>query len=226
MRKLEGWEQVLGQEEQKEYFKNLIAFLKKSEQGGKAVFPPKEQRLAALESVSFNNVKVVIVGQDPYHREGQAHGLSFSVLEGVKPPPSLVNIFKEVQRDVGITNHSGSLKSWAKQGVLLLNRSLTVEKQKPGSHSGIGWESFTSVIIESLIKKRSGLIFVAWGRVAENFLKTHNPEEHGHHLLVAAHPSPFSYKKFKGCGHFSQINGILQLRGEKEINWSTDVNKN
>lgn len=222
---LASWKEHIEAEMQKDYFIALSAFLTEQEKH-KEVFPPKEHRLAALNYVSFKEVRVIILGQDPYHGQGQAHGLSFSVPDGVKPPPSLKNVFKEIEQDTGIKNESGCLKPWADQGVLLLNRSLTVEKQQPGSHSNIGWEKFTYALLEFLVQKRSGLIFVAWGRAAESAIKPLPLKERGHHVLISAHPSPFSYHKFKGCGHFSRINGILKSRGEKEIDWSTDAAKN
>lgn len=177
----------------------------------KTIYPPQGQEFRAMELVPFNEVKVVILGQDPYHGPGQAHGLSFSVPEGVKQPPSLRNIFKEIDATVYDTlapHHSTDLTRWAKQGVLLLNSVLTVEEKKPGSHAKLGWEKLTDDIIQALSDRRDGIIFMLWG----NFAKTKAPliDPDKHHIFEAAHPSPFSaHKGFFGCDHFRKANELL-----------------
>ncbi|HPN18823.1 MAG TPA: uracil-DNA glycosylase, partial [Chitinophagales bacterium] len=201
------------------YFKELRHFLATEKQSGKTIYPPGSLIFNAFNSTPFDKVKVVILGQDPYHGDGQAHGLCFSVQYGVKPPPSLVNIYKELKSDVGfeIPAH-GNLQKWTEQGVFLLNAMLTVEANQPASHQKKGWEEFTNAVIQKLSKERSGLIFMLWGNFAQQ--KAVLIDETKHTILKAAHPSPFSaYNGFFGCKHFSKTNEILKAKGEEEIDW-------
>ena len=203
----------------KPYFKELRHFLATEKQSGKTIYPPGSLIFNAFNSTPFDKVKVVILGQDPYHGDGQAHGLCFSVQYGVKPPPSLVNIYKELKSDVGfeIPAH-GNLQKWTEQGVFLLNAMLTVEANQPASHQKKGWEEFTNAVIQKLSKERSGLIFMLWGNFAQQ--KAVLIDETKHTILKAAHPSPFSaYNGFFGCKHFSKTNEILKAKGEEEIDW-------
>jgi uracil-DNA glycosylase len=183
------------------------------------IFPPGPQIFNAFRLTPFHAVRVVILGQDPYHGPGQAHGLCFSVPRGITPPPSLMNIFKEIQQDVGqpVPSH-GNLEKWARQGVLLLNATLTVRSGQPGSHQRKGWETFTHAVIRTLSEKRVGLIFLLWGKFAqekEEFIDTDR-----HYVLKAAHPSPYSaYNGFFGCRHFSKTNEILRKHALDEIDW-------
>jgi uracil-DNA glycosylase len=214
----ESWKSVLWDEFQKPYFRDLKTFLHQEKQSGKTVYPPGPLIFNAFNKTPFHDVKVVILGQDPYHGPGQAHGLSFSVPEGIKPPPSLVNIFKEINHDLGlpIPNH-GNLEKWAEQGVLLLNAMLTVEAHQPASHQKKGWEEFTHAVISSLSRERNGIIFLLWGRYAQE--KASLIDERKHHILKSAHPSPFSATKFFGCKHFSTANQLLQDQGITPIQW-------
>ncbi|HEY0667663.1 MAG TPA: uracil-DNA glycosylase [Sphingobacteriaceae bacterium] len=216
----DSWKQVLGEEFGKEYMKNLKAFLKSEKEKGHIIFPPGSLIFNALNHTPFDLVKVVILGQDPYHGPNQAHGLSFSVQKGITPPPSLKNIFKELQQDIPgykIPSH-GDLTKWADQGVLLLNATLTVESGKPGSHQNKGWETFTDVIIHTLSAKRTGIIFLLWGRFAQS--KRNLIDVSKHHVLMAAHPSPFSaHNGFLGCRHFSKTNALLVQSGKVPIDW-------
>jgi len=213
------WDNVLADEFSKPYF--LETLMRVDDEYAKAkVYPPQKNVFNALKYTDFNNVKVVILGQDPYHGAGQAHGLCFSVMPGVEVPPSLKNIFTEINNELGINipNH-GCLISWAKQGVLLLNTILTVREGQPQSHKNIGWLAFTNEIIRLLSEKRSGLIFMLWGRNAID--KKSLIDETKHHVLTCAHPSPLSaYNGFFGCGHFIKCNEILKREGKKEIDWS------
>lgn len=219
-----SWQNILEEEWSKPYLKNLALFLAQ-ERKNHTVYPPKEQVFAALNQVTFEKVKVVIVGQDPYHGEGQAHGLAFSVPKGIKPPPSLKNIFKELESDLGISPPShGNLISWASQGVLLLNAVLTVRAKQPGSHAKKGWELFTDAIIEKLVQREDPVIFVLWGKFAQekcrHFL---GQSTQAHFVLTAAHPSPYSvHNGFFGCHHFSKINELLKKQGKEPINWKID----
>lgn len=194
-------------------------FLQTAESSGATIYPPVEQRFAALASVAPTAVKVVILGQDPYHGAGQAHGLSFSVPTGVKPPPSLVNIFKEIHRDLGIEPPAhGNLQSWAAQGVLLLNSVLTVEAERAGSHRKQGWEALTDAVIETLATQRDGLVFMLWGAYAQ--AKAGLIPSQRHLVLQSAHPSPLSaYRGFLGNGHFGAANRYLQQQGQTPIDW-------
>ena len=215
----DSWKIALADEFDKPYFKELRHFLTTEKQSGKTIYPPGSLIFNAFNSTPFDKVKVVILGQDPYHGGGQAHGLCFSVQYGVKPPPSLVNIYKELKSDVGfeIPAH-GNLQKWTEQGVFLLNAMLTVEANQPASHQKKGWEEFTNAVIQKLSKERSGLIFMLWGNFAQQ--KAVLIDETKHTILKAAHPSPFSaYNGFFGCKHFSKTNEILKAKGEEEIDW-------
>ncbi len=213
----ESWKPYLQKEFQEPYFQNLSQFLHQA-YSNKVIYPSKKQVFSAF-SYPFSTVKVVILGQDPYHGAGQAHGLAFSVAEKVAFPPSLQNIFKEIQTDVGAPiPRSGNLDRWARQGVLLLNASLTVEANKAGSHRGRGWEEFTTKIIKILSRDRDHLVFLLWGRDARS--KKNLIDLQKHLVLEAAHPSPLSaYNGFFGCHHFSQTNAYLEKTGQKPIIW-------
>ena len=215
----DSWKIALADEFDKPYFKELRHFLATEKQSGKTIYPPGSLIFNAFNSTPFDKVKVVILGQDPYHGDGQAHGLCFSVQYGVKPPPSLVNIYKELKSDVGIEIPAhGNLQKWTEQGVFLLNAMLTVEANQPASHQKKGWEEFTNAVIQKLSKERSGLIFMLWGNFAQQ--KAVLIDETKHTILKAAHPSPFSaYNGFFGCKHFSKTNEILKAKGEEEIDW-------
>lgn len=213
------WDILLKDEFQKEYFIKLKDFLVQ-ERANHTVFPPKDEVFSALRHTSYQDVKVVILGQDPYHGEGQAHGLAFSVKPGVEAPPSLVNIHKELQSDLGIPipNH-GSLIPWAKQGVLLLNTALTVRKDEANSHRGKGWEIFTDRIISLLNERENPMVFLLWGRNAAE--KEELVTNQRHMVLKAPHPSPLSaHRGFFGCRHFSKANAILRACGESPIDWN------
>lgn len=213
-----SWDQLLKDEFNKPYFINLLNFLEKEYQE-KTIFPKQEDLFNAFKYTKYEDVKVVILGQDPYHEIGQAHGLAFSVLEGVKFPPSLKNIFKELNNDLAIeTPKSGNLTKWANEGVLLLNTVLSVEGGKAGSHQNKGWESFTDRIIEVLNEREKPIIFVLWGNFAKSKKKLIS---NNHIILEAAHPSPLSaYHGFFGCKHFSKINETLKNNNQKEIDWN------
>lgn len=216
----ESWKQVLQPEFDKPYFAQIVQFLKAEKQAGKTIYPPGQYIFNAFNTTGFNDVKVVILGQDPYHNPGQAHGLSFSVPMGVPAPPSLVNMFKELETDLNIPrpNH-GNLEKWAQQGVLLINASLTVEINKPMSHSKIGWHDFTNSVIKTLSDKREGLVFILWGGFAKS--KKNLIDASKHCILTAAHPSPLSaYNGFYGCKHFSKTNDYLTQKGVSPIDWS------
>ena len=217
----ESWKENLQEEFGKEYFGRIVSFLKTEKATGKTIYPPGPLIFNAFNITPFNQVKVVIIGQDPYHGPGQAMGLSFSVPDGVKPPPSLVNIYKELCTDIGMTkpNH-GNLEKWARQGVLLLNASLTVEAHNPMSHSKIGWEQFTDSVIKTISDRREGIVFILWGSFARN--KKSLIDTSKHFVLESAHPSPLSATKFFGCRHFSQANALLQQQGKTPIDWSLD----
>ena len=215
-----SWKQQLTEEFNKPYFEKIVTFLKEEKKAGKVIYPPGKLIFNAFECTPFSKVKVVVIGQDPYHNPGQAHGLSFSVPDGVPPPPSLVNIFKELQEDLGIpTHHSGNLEKWARQGVLLLNASLTVEANKPMSHSQVGWHIFTDEVIRHISANKEHVVFMLWGKFAQN--KSTLIDASKHKILMAAHPSPLSaYNGFFGCRHFSKTNAWLSEVGEKPIDWS------
>ena len=214
------WDELLKGEWEQEYYKKLRSFLV-TEYKSRSIFPPADSIYNALKYTSYENTRVVILGQDPYHGVGQAHGLCFSVQEGVVPPPSLKNIYKEMQSDLGITRdmNSGDLTGLAKQGVLLLNTSLTVREGMAGSHRGKGWEILTDRIIELLDKKQTPVAFVLWGGNAKAKLSLIKNSHHG--IFTAAHPSPLSaYNGFFGCRHFSKINEFLAKNNLTPIDWS------
>lgn len=212
------WAQALKDTLNSKEFKNLEVFLEK-EYNSKKIFPVKENIFAALKAAPLDQVKVVIIGQDPYHGAGQAHGLSFSVLPGTPIPPSLRNIYKELSQDVNMDlPEHGYLMSWAKQGVLLLNNVLTVEEGKPGSHQKRGWEFFTDAVI-GILAKRENIVFLLWGAPAQKKAKSVSAEKHL--ILTAPHPSPLSsYRGFFGCKHFSKTNAYLKSKGIQEIHWN------
>ena len=218
-----SWKEVLNNEFEKPYFKELKKFIVDEIKNGHTIYPPGKFIFAAFDKTPFDNVKVIILGQDPYHGVGQAHGLSFSVPEGSHPPPSLVNIFKELHDDLGIPIPcTGNLDAWTHQGVLLLNATLTVRAHQAGSHQRKGWEEFTDAVIRILSEKKEGLIFILWGRYAQS--KEHLINATNHSILKAAHPSPLSaYNGFFRCKHFSKTNMILHQQKNKEINWSLDT---
>jgi len=214
-----SWQVHLGDELEKDYMHELRAFLASEKQAGKTLYPPMPQLFNAFELTPFDQVKVVILGQDPYHGPGQAHGLCFSVQKGVRPPPSLKNIFKEINAELGIEfAANGCLASWAEQGVLLLNSVLTVEQNNAGSHQGKGWEQFTDRVIEILNERHEGLVFLLWGKYAQD--KAMVIDRARHQVLMSPHPSPFSaHRGFLGNGHFVQANDYLQARGKMPIDW-------
>jgi uracil-DNA glycosylase len=216
----ESWKEVLAEEFEKQYMKDLKSFLKNEKDQGHPVYPPGNLIFNAFNHTPFNQVKVVILGQDPYHGPNQAHGLSFSVQKGVTPPPSLKNIFKELQEDIPgfqFPSH-GDLTKWANQGVLLLNATLTVRERSPGSHQKKGWEIFTDTVISKLSDLRSDVVFLLWGKFAQSKQEFINNLRH--HVLTAAHPSPYSADSgFFGCRHFSKTNTILETTGKEIIDW-------
>lgn len=217
----QGWKEVLGEEFEKPYFHQLKMFLME-ERLHHRIFPPGSLIFNAFNRTPFERVRVVILGQDPYHGAGQAHGLCFSVPDGVAKPPSLLNIFKELQSDLGIpVATGGNLEPWADQGILLLNATLTVRDSQAGSHQNRGWELFTDEAIRKLSERKNGIIFVLWGNYA--MAKRSLIDASRHHLLTAVHPSPLSASRgFFGCRHFSAINKLLNGMGQQEINW--DIN--
>ena len=214
----ESWKSALAGEFGKPYFASLVRFLHEEKAAGKKIFPPGSQIFKAFELTPVSQVKVVILGQDPYHGLGQAHGLSFSVPDGVAAPPSLKNIFKEIESDLGV-RMSGypNLEKWARQGVLLLNAVLTVRSGEAASHSKIGWQEFTDAVIKYISDNCEGVVFMLWG----NFARTKRDliDHSRHHVLEAAHPSPLARGAFFGCRHFSQANAILSSRGLQPIDW-------
>jgi uracil-DNA glycosylase len=215
-----SWKEVLKDEFKKPYFKQIADHLKTEKTQGKTIYPPGPQIFHAFEVTPFDELKVVILGQDPYHGPKQAHGLSFSVQKGVPPPPSLINIFKELHDDVGvpIPNH-GHLEKWAKQGVLLLNASLTVRAAEPMSHSKLGWEKFTNTVIEKISELKENVVFVLWGRFAQE--KQSLIDQKKHYIIKSAHPSPLSAKNgFFGSRPFSKINNYLVTHGIDPIDWA------
>lgn len=219
-----SWKDALQKEFSQPYFEKIVHFLKDAKQAGKVVYPAGSNIFNAFNTTPFEDVRVVILGQDPYHNPGQAHGLSFSVPKNVAPPPSLVNIFKEVCSDLGVPAPThGNLEKWAKQGVLLLNAALTVEANSPMSHSKIGWHEFTNDVIRTISDKKDHVVFILWGSFAKS--KQELIDRNKHLILTAPHPSPLSaYNGFFGCGHFSKTNQWLQSKGLKPIDWSLDNN--
>ena len=215
------WKEKLIDEIKKPYMQSLSSFINEEREKGKIVYPPKEDIFSAFNFSPFNEVKVVIIGQDPYHGPNQAHGLSFSVQKGIKPPPSLVNIYKELKSDLGIPiAEHGCLTNWARQGVLLLNATLTVLQKQPKSHYGKGWEQFTDFVVELLAKKDDPIVFMLWGRSAKEKCEKMLINNNKHLVLKAMHPSPFSaYNGFFGCKHFSKANAFLEKAGKKPIDW-------
>ncbi len=217
---MQTWSDVLGQEKQQPYFQETLNFVRQEREAGKVIYPPAADVFNAFKYTEFADVKVVILGQDPYHGPNQAHGLCFSVLPGVAVPPSLVNIYKELQKDIPgfeIPPH-GYLLSWAQQGVLLLNTVLTVEAGKAHSHASLGWEKFTDRVIAALNDHRDGLVFLLWGNHAQK--KGQYIDRQRHHVLMAPHPSPLSaHRGFLGCGHFSKTNQFLTEAGQQPITW-------
>lgn len=217
----DSWKEVLNEEFQSNYFLTLKEFLIE-ERSKFQIFPPGGMIFNAFNKTPLNKVKVVLLGQDPYHGAGQAQGLCFSVPAGIAQPPSLVNIFKELNADLGIRIPKyGCLEKWADQGVLLLNATLTVRANQAGSHQGRGWETFTNTVIKKLSDNKTGLVFLLWGKYAQ--AKEELIDKNKHHILKAAHPSPFSaYNGFFGCRHFSKTNEILKRQEQEPINWEID----
>ena len=213
-----SWKKVLQDEFEKPYFAQLTNFVR-DEYKTKKIFPPGNMIFSAFDHCPFDKVKVVIIGQDPYHNDGQAHGLCFSVNTGVDFPPSLINIFKEIERDLGKpTPTSGNLERWAEQGVLLLNATLTVQAHSAGSHQGRGWETFTDAVIRKVAEEKVHVVFMLWGNYAQQ--KGAVVDGQKHLVLKSVHPSPLSaYRGFIGCGHFSAANEYLTSKGLSPINW-------
>lgn len=215
----EGWDEILAPEINKEYYLEIKRTISRDLREGKTVYPPMNLVLNAFHLTSFKDLKVVILGQDPYHNPGQAHGLSFSVPAGVTPPPSLKNIYKEIFDDTGIAKDTdnGCLESWSRQGVFLLNASLTVIKGEPGSHARIGWQTFTDAVIKAISDRKEHVVFMLWGNFAKS--KSGLIDRTKHLVLEAAHPSPLAKGAFFGCRHFSKCNDFLKSFGMKEIEW-------
>lgn len=215
-----SWKDALKAEFSKPYFLQIVTHLKTERATGAVIYPPGQLIFNAFEKTPFDAVKVLLLGQDPYHGAGQAMGLSFSVPQGVKPPPSLVNIFKELRTDIGMNIPShGDLTKWAEQGVLLLNAALTVRAGEPNSHAKIGWHQFTDAVIQKISDARQGIVFLLWGSFAHQ--KQELIDATKHHVLKAAHPSPFSADKgFFGCKHFSRANDLLAKQGITPIDWN------
>ncbi|MEZ9998330.1 uracil-DNA glycosylase [Vibrio lentus] len=215
------WESIINDEREKEYFQSVLAFVEQQRNSGKTVYPPQEQVFSAFDMTPFESVRVVILGQDPYHGANQAHGLAFSVLPGVKIPPSLRNMYKELAQDIEgfeIPSH-GYLDTWASQGVLMLNTVLTVEEEKAHSHAKCGWETFTDTIIAELNQRSEPIIFLLWGAHAQK--KGQAIDADKHHVLVAPHPSPLSARRgFFGCQHFSMTNELLSSINQQPIDWT------
>lgn len=215
----QSWKEVLHSEFDKPYFSAISSRLHSEINAGNTIYPPGKKIFNAFELTPFNKVKVVILGQDPYHGPGQAEGLSFSVPQGIKPPPSLLNIYKELSSDLGVPiNKDGSLIAWAKQGVFLLNAILTVRSSEATSHSDIGWQTFTDAVIKALSDGRDGIIFLLWGNYARS--KKALIDCNRHYVLEAAHPSPLARGAFFGCKHFSKTNEILISNGQEPIDWT------
>ena len=213
-----SWKEALGAEFEKPYFAALVQELHRQKQAGEVIFPPGGQIFKAFELCPLDKVKVVILGQDPYHGYGQAMGLSFSVPQGVEAPPSLKNIFKEIESDLGIRmSGSPDLRPWAEQGVLLLNSVLTVRAGQPASHSRIGWQTFTDAVIKTISDRCEGVVFLLWGNYARS--KAVLVDKSRHHVLEAPHPSPLARGAFFGCRHFSATNEILAAEGKSPIDW-------
>ncbi|MBR0255550.1 MAG: uracil-DNA glycosylase [Bacteroidales bacterium] len=215
----ESWKRVLAPEFEKPYFQELVRQLHEEKRAGRVIYPPGPLIFNAFNLTPFDKVKVVIIGQDPYHGPGQAEGLSFSVPHGIPLPPSLVNIYKEIENDLGVQLHKdGSLRGWAEQGVFLLNAVLTVRAGQPTSHSRIGWAEFTDAVIRTLSDRREGLVFLLWGNFARS--KGALIDTSRHSVLEAPHPSPLARGAFFGCRHFSKANQILAAQGLAPIDWT------
>jgi len=216
----QSWKEVLHGEFSKPYFQQIAAHLKTERATGATIYPPGPLIFNAFDKTPFDKVKVVLLGQDPYHGKGQAMGLSFSVPDGVKPPPSLENIFRELHDDIGMAiPDTGNLTKWAEQGVFLLNAILTVRAKEPASHQKIGWQQFTDKVIQILSDEKEGVVFLLWGKFAHE--KQVLIDATKHHILKAAHPSPYSADKgFFGCKHFSKTNELLAKEGKDPIDWS------
>ncbi|MCX7120494.1 MAG: uracil-DNA glycosylase [Gammaproteobacteria bacterium] len=216
------WATFLSQEQQRPYFASILQFLEQERAAGKTIYPASNSIFNAIDCTPFADLKVVIIGQDPYHNPSQAHGLSFSVPEGIKPPPSLMNIFKELNNDLNIPMPKhGCLQNWANQGVLLLNSVLTVEENRPGSHANIGWQQFTDNVIQQINHHPEKIIYLLWGSYAQK--KAALIDQNKHIILMAPHPSPLSvYRGFSGCGHFSKVNKLLIESGRTPINWGLE----
>ena len=213
------WKELLKEEFEKDYFKNIAGFLHKEKREGKTIYPPGSLIFNAFELTPPSKLKVVILGQDPYHGPNQAHGLSFSVPDGINPPPSLKNIYKEIESDLQIKlNKNGNLQEWARQGVFLLNAVLTVRASEPTSHSNIGWHIFTDSVIKAISDSKEGVVFMLWGNYARS--KRDLIDKNRHLVLEAAHPSPLARGAFFGCRHFSQCNNYLISKGIDPIDWS------
>ncbi len=214
----DSWKFALADEFQSDYFKKLVAFVKEEVQK-QVIYPPGKDIFSAFNHTPLTAVRVVLLGQDPYHGPGQAHGLCFSVPDGVPPPPSLKNIFKELHDDLGLEiPKSGNLTKWTEQGVMLLNATLTVRAHEAGSHQGQGWEQFTDQVIRTISDLRAGVVFLLWGKYAQNKISLIDTSKH--FVLTAPHPSPLSaHRGFFGCKHFSKTNQILRENGLSEINW-------
>lgn len=215
-----SWSDVLGAERKAPYFQQIMSFVEQQRQAGKVIYPPQEDVFNAFKLTEFEDVRVVILGQDPYHGPNQAHGLCFSVQHGIKTPPSLVNIYKELAQDIEgfVIPQHGNLLSWAEQGVLLLNTVLTVEQANAHSHSKIGWETFTDNVIQRISEHLQGVVFLLWGSHAQK--KGAVIDAGKHHILKASHPSPLSaYRGFLGCKHFSQANKLLAQQAKPTVDW-------
>lgn len=213
-----SWKEVLQEEFGKEYFSSLAAFLHKEKREGKTIYPPGSLIFNAFRLTPFDKVKVVILGQDPYHGKGQAHGLSFSVPSGIQMPPSLINIYREIESDLGHpVDKTACLERWAAQGVFLLNAVLTVRAGEPASHSSIGWQTFTDAVIRIISDKKEGVVFLLWGNFARS--KKSLIDTNKHLVLEAAHPSPLARGAFFGCRHFSKTNDYLISTGQAPVNW-------
>lgn len=214
-----GWKAILENEFSKSYFQHIVTFLKTEKAQHKTIYPPGPLIFNAFDKTPFDKIKVVILGQDPYHGIGQAHGLCFSVPDGINPPPSLINIFKELHTDIGMPiPQTGNLTHWAEQGVFLLNAVLTVRANEPASHSKLGWVDFTNAVITKISEQLDGIVFLLWGKFAQE--KQPLIDETKHHVLKAAHPSPLSaYNGFFGCKHFSRTNEFLLKQNKEAIDW-------
>jgi uracil-DNA glycosylase len=216
-----GWKAALAAEFEQPYFEAIAAFLRSEKAAGKVIYPPGSLIFNAFDSTPFDQVKVVILGQDPYHNPGEAMGLCFSVPRGVKVPPSLLNIYKELKADVGVSAPGhGDLSAWTRQGVFLLNAMMTVERNRPQSHQNIGWQTFTDAVIRTLSERREGLVFMLWGNFARKKKALIDAERHL--ILESAHPSPLAGNAFSGCRHFSKANAYLESKGMAPVDWKVE----